>query len=77
MQLLVRGKPVTVSADRVKPAYILNEADCRNTTSNGNPATVPPSAMLYRCALHNDIDVCYIGMHYIMILTMLKEMSIV
>jgi hypothetical protein len=44
MQLLVRGKPVTVSADRVKPAYILNEATCRNTTSNRNPATVPPTA---------------------------------
>jgi hypothetical protein len=28
LQLLVRGKPVTVSADRVKPAYVLNEADC-------------------------------------------------
>jgi hypothetical protein len=33
MQLLVSGKPVTVSADRVQPAYILNEADCRHTTS--------------------------------------------
>jgi hypothetical protein len=44
MKLLVRGKPVTVSTDKVKPAYILNEADCRNTTSNGYPATVPPVA---------------------------------
>jgi hypothetical protein len=26
-QLLVRGKAVTVSADRVKPAYVLNETD--------------------------------------------------
>jgi hypothetical protein len=43
MKLLVRGKLVTVSTDRVKPAYILNEADCRNTPSNGYPAsTVPP-----------------------------------
>jgi hypothetical protein len=46
MQLFVRGKPVTVSVDRVKPASILNEADCRNTTSKANPATVPPTAPL-------------------------------
>jgi cleavage and polyadenylation specificity factor subunit 1 len=47
MQLRVGGKPVTVSADRVKPAYILNEADCRNTPSNGYPtSTVRPIAPL-------------------------------
>jgi cleavage and polyadenylation specificity factor subunit 1 len=34
LQLLVRGKPVTVSADRVKPAYVLNEADCGSTIFN-------------------------------------------
>jgi hypothetical protein len=33
-QLLVRGKAVTVSADRVKPAYVLNEADCGSTIFN-------------------------------------------
>jgi hypothetical protein len=34
--------------------------------------------VLYRYALHNDIGkVCCMGMHYIMILIMLKEMSIV
>jgi hypothetical protein len=43
MKLLVRGKPVTVSTDRVKPAYILNEADCKNTPSNGYPASTVPS----------------------------------
>jgi hypothetical protein len=44
MQLLVRGKPVTVLADRVKPAYKLNETDCRNTTFNANAATFPVTA---------------------------------
>jgi hypothetical protein len=43
MKLLVRGKPVTVSIDRVKPAYILNEADCKNTLSIGCPASTVPS----------------------------------
>jgi hypothetical protein len=40
LQLLVRGRPVTVSNDRVKPTYILNGTDCRN---NFNPpaATTP------------------------------------
>jgi cleavage and polyadenylation specificity factor subunit 1 len=31
LQLIVRGKPVTVSTDRVNPAYIFNEVDFRNT----------------------------------------------
>jgi hypothetical protein len=31
LKLLVRGKPITVSADRVKPAYILNENDSGHT----------------------------------------------
>jgi hypothetical protein len=43
MKLFVRGKPVTVSTDRVKPAYILNEADCKNTPSDGCPASTVPS----------------------------------
>jgi hypothetical protein len=38
--ILVRGKPHTVSTDRVKPAYIFSETDDPPTTSN--PA-VPPS----------------------------------
>jgi hypothetical protein len=42
MKLLVRGRPVTMSTDRVKPAYILNEADCRNTPSSGSPASTVP-----------------------------------
>jgi hypothetical protein len=43
----VRGKPVTVSADRVKPAYIFKEADFRNTVCNlavkATPAIAPPA----------------------------------
>jgi hypothetical protein len=38
MKLLVRGKPVTVSTDRVKLTYLLNEADCKNNpTTTENP----------------------------------------
>jgi cleavage and polyadenylation specificity factor subunit 1 len=33
-QLLLRGSPITVSTDRVKPAYMLNETDCGTTTFN-------------------------------------------
>jgi hypothetical protein len=42
-QLLVRGRPVTVSTDRVKPAYTLNGTD---RGSNFNPpfATSPAAA---------------------------------
>jgi hypothetical protein len=47
--LLVRGKPVTVSADRVKPAYVLNEADCGSTIFNpvasATPDTAPPTQL--------------------------------
>jgi hypothetical protein len=47
MKLLVRGKPITVSIDRVKPAYVLNEAGCRNTPSSGYLAStvlpLPPT----------------------------------
>jgi hypothetical protein len=38
----VRGKPLTVSADRVKPAYIFNEADFRNTVYNPALTAMPP-----------------------------------
>jgi hypothetical protein len=47
LQLLVRGKPLTVSTDRVKPVYIFNEADFRNIVCNpavkATPAIAPPS----------------------------------
>jgi cleavage and polyadenylation specificity factor subunit 1 len=43
MKLLVRSMPVALSTDRVKPAYILNEADCKNTPSNDYPASTVPS----------------------------------
>jgi cleavage and polyadenylation specificity factor subunit 1 len=48
LQPFVRGKPVTVSADRVKPAYVLNEADCGSTIFNplasATPDIAPPPA---------------------------------
>jgi hypothetical protein len=42
----MRGKPVTVSADRVKPAYVMNETGSGITTFNpsantSHPATPP------------------------------------
>jgi hypothetical protein len=46
LQLLVRGKPVTVSKDRVKPAYILNKTDRRNNSNQPTAATLaiaPPA----------------------------------
>jgi hypothetical protein len=50
LKLLVHGKPITVSADRVKPAYIFNEDDCGTTTfkpattatSTTTPSGIPP-----------------------------------
>jgi hypothetical protein len=45
LKLRVRGKPITVSADRVKPAYIFNEDDSGHTTSkpaaSATPTTTP------------------------------------
>ncbi|PNF30270.1 hypothetical protein B7P43_G01236, partial [Cryptotermes secundus] len=38
MQILVRGRLVTVSTDRVKPAYMLNETGRGTTTKTFNPA---------------------------------------
>jgi hypothetical protein len=38
LQLLVSGKPVTVSNHRVKPAYIFNKADATPATSTPPPA---------------------------------------
>jgi hypothetical protein len=47
LQLLVCGRPVTVSTDRVKPAYMLIEAD-RGSNNFNPPAvatpTIPPPA---------------------------------
>jgi cleavage and polyadenylation specificity factor subunit 1 len=46
LQLLVRGRPVTVSTDRVKPAYILNGTDRGsnfNPPAATSPATAPPA----------------------------------
>jgi hypothetical protein len=44
----VCGKSVTVSADTVKPVYILNEADFKNTVCNPGaketPAVIAPPA---------------------------------
>jgi hypothetical protein len=45
LQLLIRRRPVTVSTDRVKPAYILNEIICRNLTPPviATPVIAPPA----------------------------------
>jgi hypothetical protein len=40
LQLLVRGRPLTASTDRVKPAYVLNGTDHRNTTFNPGSSTI-------------------------------------
>jgi cleavage and polyadenylation specificity factor subunit 1 len=55
LKLLVRGKPVTVSADRVKPAYVLNEADCGSTIFNPLASATPdiaphPATQTIRCS---------------------------
>jgi hypothetical protein len=42
LNLLVRSKPITVSADRVKPAYIFNEVDFKNTDCNPAVKPKPP-----------------------------------
>jgi cleavage and polyadenylation specificity factor subunit 1 len=42
LQLLVRGKPITVSADRVKPAYVLHEPLHERTTFHSPANTTPP-----------------------------------
>jgi hypothetical protein len=40
----VRGKPVTVSTDRVKPAYVFNEADCGSIIFNPLASATPTIA---------------------------------
>jgi hypothetical protein len=42
LQLVVCRRPVTVSTDRVKPAYILNETYLRN---NPNPPAIATTAI--------------------------------
>jgi cleavage and polyadenylation specificity factor subunit 1 len=44
LRLLVRGKPTTLSTDRVKPAYIFNEADFTHNISNPAVKTTPTIA---------------------------------
>jgi hypothetical protein len=46
LHLLVRRKPVTVPTDRVKPAYVLNEADVGAPFSPPGPAQPPPLSNL-------------------------------
>jgi transposase InsO family protein len=41
LKLLVRGKPITVSADRMKPAYIFNEDDSGHNTSKPAASAAP------------------------------------
>jgi hypothetical protein len=46
LQLLVHGRPVTVSTDRVKLAYILNDPNCGNNSNPpaiATPAIAPPA----------------------------------
>jgi hypothetical protein len=46
LQLLVCRRPVTMSADRVKPAYILHKTNRRNNTNppaTATPAIAPPA----------------------------------
>jgi hypothetical protein len=45
LQLLVRGNPVTLSADRVKPDYVLNEYDCGSTVFNPLTSATPAIAL--------------------------------
>jgi hypothetical protein len=70
LKLLVRGKPITVSADRAKPAYILKEDDSRHTipkpadtaTPTESPPDIPtpPSAIkITRYGRHIHFPVCF------------------
>jgi hypothetical protein len=43
-QLSVRGRPVTVSADRVKPAYTVNETERGISTAKSQLSLVPLAA---------------------------------
>jgi hypothetical protein len=46
LQILVRGKPITVSADRVKQAYILNGTNF-NPPATATSAIALPATALY------------------------------
>ncbi|CAH2226311.1 jg18629 [Pararge aegeria aegeria] len=43
--LLIKGKTVTVSIDRLKPAYILSDEE--DLTSDSSPSDTPPSPTTY------------------------------
>ena len=60
MRIAMNGRPVTVSTDRVKPAYIMAETDSRTVTAQApqeqttQPATQsstpsPPATLTTRC----------------------------
>jgi hypothetical protein len=52
LQLLMRGRPVTLSTNRIKLAYILNGTDSGNNSFN--PAIAPPDTPPppFPCSLH-------------------------
>jgi hypothetical protein len=56
LKLLVRSRPITVSTDRVKPAYIFKEVDFRNTDCNpavpAKPPMPPPAPRTTRSGRH-------------------------
>jgi hypothetical protein len=51
LQLVTCGRPLTLSTDRVKPAYIFNGTDCGNNTFNlpadTTLAVAPPATALH------------------------------
>jgi hypothetical protein len=60
LQLLVRGRPVTVSTDRIKPAFILNGTNYRSSSTpsatatpttgpTATPSQTPPRTMRSGC----------------------------
>jgi hypothetical protein len=65
LQLLVCGKPTTVSTDRVKPAYMLTEANYWNNIHNPTskqPPTTPipiPTTRTTRSGRHVHFPVCF------------------
>jgi hypothetical protein len=44
MKILVRGRPITVSTNRVKPAYMLNETSRGTTKTFNHAADTTPTA---------------------------------
>jgi hypothetical protein len=43
IRLLVRGRPTTVSTDRVKPAYMLSGTNQESPADNATPTVAPPT----------------------------------